>query len=486
MLNGGNQTKTKGDEGTWKDITPHYAEELTAKYNGWLKTHLAPAELAELRKATGVGEGAPIPRLKGREIAKATADRFHTEEAFYIDLETGFFRDMRGYLQDGVGVKSLLIGTSDMNAGYTSRGALAQLDIIDAHAYWQLPHKVRDAGGHTTGFDFRGPPLAMVNDPFHSTITNLAHSTMGGKPFTVTEVNHHFPNDYACEGIPILAAYAAFQDWDGVFWYAYAHGIMRPGTVLSSTEIWPDPVKSAELLAGAFLFSRADVKPTRETVSRSYSREQVYDSLRLDPSEAPFFTPGFPLSLPFVHGVRISSLNGPPTAKFEQRDTNPLVSDTKELTWETTIAGKGLVRVDAERTQALIGFVKANGKNVRNLSANVKNDFCAIIVSSLDGAPVSRSAKMLLITGAKSANTGMKWNEAHSMLADQGRAPTLIEPVEGTVALRGIQALAVEVQALDGAAKPLAQAVPAKKTAEGWEIAIGQPATPWYEIRVTR
>jgi hypothetical protein len=261
---------------------------------------------------------------------------------------------------------------------------------------------------------------------------------------------------------------------------------MKPGTVLTGTEIWPDPVKSAELLAGALLFRRADVKLARETVSRSYSREQVLDSMRLDPSGAPFFTPNFPLSLPFLHGVRISSLDGQPTARFEQRDANPLVSDTQELAWDRSIAGKGLVTVDAERTQALIGFVKANGKKARNLSAHVENDFCAIVLSSLDGAPISRSARMLLVAGAKSGNTGMKWNDAHSMLAEPGTTPTLIEPVVGTVTLRGIAATAVGVQALDGAAKPVGQAVPVKKTSEGWEISIGQPVTPWYRIQVTR
>jgi hypothetical protein len=486
MLNGKSQTKTKGDEGTWKDITPHYGEELAAQYNAWLAKRLTPAELEKLRKSAGVADGAPIPRLASKEIAAAPALRFHTEEAFYMDLESGFFRDMRGFLKDTVGVKSLLIGTSDMGAGYTSRDALSQLDIIDAHDYWQHPHRVRNAGGHTTGFDFQGLPKAMVNDPFHSTVMNVARSAMAGKPFTVTEVNHHFPNDYASEGIPIMAAYAAFQDWDGVFWYAYAHGTMKPGTTLASTEIWPDPVKSAELLAGAFLFGRADVKPAREIVARTYSHEQVLDSMHLDSKESPFFTPGFPLSLPFLHGERIGSLDGPPTAKFDVRETSSLVSDTKELTWDTSIAGKGLVTIDAERTQALIGFVTANGKKVRNLSANVKNDFCAIILSSLDGAPISRSAKMLLITGARSGNTGMKWNAAHSMLAEEGTAPTTIEPVMGTVALRGFDATAVEAQPLDGAAKPMGQAIGAKKTAEGWEIAVGRPATPWYAIRVKR
>ncbi len=54
----------------------------------------------------------------------------------------------------------------------------------------------------------------MVNDPLHSTVVQLSRTAFAGKPYTVSETNHPFPNEYASEGIPILAAYAGFQDWD--------------------------------------------------------------------------------------------------------------------------------------------------------------------------------------------------------------------------------------------------------------------------------
>ena len=44
---------------------------------------------------------------------------------------------------------------------------------------------------------------------------------MVGKPFTVSEVNEPFPSDYEAEMIPLLASYGAFQDWDGIFIYAF-------------------------------------------------------------------------------------------------------------------------------------------------------------------------------------------------------------------------------------------------------------------------
>ena len=95
----------------------------------------------------------------------------------------------------------------------------------------------------------------------------------------------------------------------------------------------------------------------------------------------------------------------------------------------------------------------------------------------------------LLSTGSRVANTGEKWNEAHSGLVrgGQGHSPTLIEPVTGTVTLRGLEgAESVCAAALDGAGKPIGSPISGRKTAAGWEIAIGNPVTPWYVVTVTR
>ena len=70
---------------------------------------------------------------------------------------------------------------------------------------------------------------------------------------------------------------------------------------------------------------------------------------------------------------------------------------------------------------------------------------------------------------------------------NQGGSPTLIEPVTGVVVLRNIEkAGAVSAAALDGAGKPIGEAIEAKRTAEGWELPIGAPVTTWYVVSVRR
>ena len=72
-------------------------------------------------------------------------------------------------------------------------------------------------------------------------------------------------------------------------------------------DISEDPVKVAQMPVGAMLFLRHDVATAKQTVERTYSTEQVNESMRLPSSELPYWTPGFPLAVPLEHGVRGSS-----------------------------------------------------------------------------------------------------------------------------------------------------------------------------------
>jgi hypothetical protein len=242
-----------------------------------------------------------------------------------------------------------------------------------------------------------------------------------------------------------------------------------------------------EMATGALTFLRGAGHAARETVARTYSKDQVLDSRKLPRTEQPYFTPGFPLALPLQHAVRIQSLDGAPTATYAATDANPIVSDTKELAWYSSAQKTGLVTVETDRTQALIGFLPANAKSVKNLSADIKNNFAGIVLSSLDAKPLSQSAKMLLTAGSRVTNTGLQWNDAHTRTTNQGESPSLIEPVTGTVVLRDIVAAkAVSASALDGAGHAIGEPIPAKKTAAGWEFPIGSPVTTWYVVSVRR
>jgi hypothetical protein len=457
-----------------------YDQELTDLFNAWLVKNVTPAKLAEFRASAGVGTNDPVPRLKGPALRAASKDRYYTECKFFSELESGFFKDMSAYLRQTLGVKCPLIATADHShsgSGYGLEADARQLDIMDGHTYWQHPG------------DRLYHHAPMVNDPFNSTVAELSRTALADKPYTVSEVNNPFPNQFACEGIPILAAYGGFLDWDGIMWYTFEpkrSPDWKP--VLSEAfDMSLDPVKMTQMASGALMFIRGDLERAKKTVTRSYTWEEVADSRFVAGTNRPYFTPGFPMSVPLLHGSRIASLDGPSAAPIEAELASPYRSDTGQLTWYTSANETGLVTIDSPCSQGLVGYVKANGKSVGNLSADVSNNFCAIVLNSLDASPISKTSRMLLTTGSRVENTGLIWNEGKSRTADGGTSPTLIEPVTGAITLRALTgAKRVTARALDGSGHPIGDPIIARQKAADWEISVGQIVTPWYEVTVER
>lgn len=481
---------TRKNPGTWTDITKSYAEDLSKLYNEWLQKNVSPEVRRQIAAEAGVGEGELIPRLRPAEFAKASQLRFHTEAQFYMAVEKEYFLSMKRFLKEELGVKQLLIGNSDHGHGHTGYPIVvgtSLLDVVDGHVYWQHPSYIRDPQtGRTIGF--RIPNTPMVVDPLHSTVVQLARTPVVGKPYTVSEVNHPFPHQYACEGVPILAAYAAFQDWDGIFWYTLMHQevVGKEPRIAGHFDLALDPVKMTQLAACSLAFIRGDVQTAREVVTRTYTPEQVRESIRLTGRRdlMPFFTPGFPLALPLKHAVRVASFDGPPFTEIPFPDENPIVADTGQIKWFVKNGTAGLVVVDSPRWKAVVGHLKEVPDRPLQVDVKVENDFAAITMCSLDDQPIARARRILVSATARVENTGQKWNADRTTLEDWGRAPTVIEVVRGDVEIKGWSAKRIDCQPLDANGRPLGTAFQASPMDNGWRITLGgQPAT-WYLLTV--
>ena len=463
------------------DLTPSYARQLDAMYQAWLAEHRRPQEIAAMRQEAGVPAGAPVPRLARGDFSVASELRFHAEADFLAAVERTFFTDMYSYIKDDLGVQSLVIGNADHTYWIPNQPMMranARLDFIDAHVYWQ----------HPAIWGRRNTP--MVDDPLDSTIVKLSRSPFLGRAFTVSEVNHPNPNEYSAEMMPILAAYAGFQDWDGIYFYTFESKALDgwQDYVADEFDITLDPVKMTQMKMGALLFARGDVQPARETVVRNYSHEQVNEAMRLPEAARPFFTPGFPKATPLVHGNRIGTIEGKSTREFVPPPGPPWRSDTGELNWYVEPGRHGVVTVDTPRTQALVGFVRENAdKTTTHLAAELRTDFAAITLSSLDERPIQRADRLLLTVCGRWQNTGSEWNERHTLWEQWGKGPTLIEPVEGWLMLRELDgAVAVRLTPLDGASQPIGEPASGRRMEVGWEIELATVPTVQYLVEVYR
>jgi hypothetical protein len=477
---------TKLADKTWTDIPASYERDLTALWRDYLRRNLKPADLEALRREAGD----PVPRLGSAGFKTASKLRFHTEAAFYMDLEDRFFQRMAAFLKKDLGVKAPITGTSVHNGGLTPYPLLAstsKLDIVDAHTYWQHPRYLYDPAGKRTGFEIPNTP--MVNDPARSTLWTLGRAAVAGKPFMVSEINHPYPNEYAAEGMPLAAAFAAFQDWDAVYWYSFEHGEAAnwKATLPSHFDIRQEPVKMSQLAASALLFLRGDVAPARRTLNRGYTRDEVIESLRMPSTHAPIFDPGYPFTAAIQHAVRVSLLTSKPRTPPPALATFPVRSDTGEIEWSLSNGKRGLVAINAPRAQALVGYIGSKAPALDHLSADLENEFAAIVLTSLDGKPISNSSRMLLTAGARVAATGMRWNEKRTQVLDPGKPPVQVEAVEGAITLSDLQAAkSVVLIPLDGAGRKLSAPIPSTPSGGGWTCKIGEPAAPWYLVSVAR
>ena len=137
---------------------------------------------------------------------------------FLQQTDERYFVDFKDYLHDELKVAAPVTGT----IGLGPLGTLTQskMDFVDAHAYWDHP---QFPGRAWSASDWRIRNLPMVDNPAGSPLWGLAATHVAGKPFTVTEYNHSAPNEWQAECVPLIAAYAALQDWDGVYLFAYSH-----------------------------------------------------------------------------------------------------------------------------------------------------------------------------------------------------------------------------------------------------------------------
>ena len=174
---------------------------------------------------------------------------------FLWNVEERYWTGMYRFLKDDLKVVAPVLGTQ---MGWSPAPIQAKLDLIDSHAYWQHPHFPRKQWDPA---DWVVNNLPMTGRPDGGTLPGLALTRVAGKPFICTEYNHSAPNTYAAETFPLIFAFAALQDWDGVFAFAYSHrhDDWNTGKIPSFFDVDQHPTKMATLPAAAALFLRGDV-----------------------------------------------------------------------------------------------------------------------------------------------------------------------------------------------------------------------------------
>jgi hypothetical protein len=347
----------------------------------------------------------------------------------------------------------------------SSLPALTTGDVIDVHSY--------------------GGPEQLSTNPRHeaSFVSYIASAQVAGMPLVVTEWNVPAPTRDRFVAPLWLAGTAALQGWDAPMLYVYLQHPVAEPTAPSEWSSYADAGVMAMMPAAALLYRQGHVRQSPATVRVELSREQLYHSDLSAYSSAAIRTLaersrveiGLP-DLPEldwdgrVSGRPDAIVVEDPSQDFLDADATAIVSETGELSRDWA---RGVHTIDTARTQAAQGWIGGQTIALGDVEIAVTTPKASVAISSLDGAPI-RTSKKLLLTVVAQVST-----------SPGGGLPLLAEPVAGRIAIAS-DAKTLVLEPLLGAAAQGTSAVPLAAKVEGGRHVLtlpGRSPTHWFLVR---
>ncbi|MFH2033575.1 MAG: hypothetical protein ABIJ26_02575, partial [Candidatus Margulisiibacteriota bacterium] len=424
--------------GTKFDLSEVYKKELDDLWNSWLiskyggrdglnrawtdKYGRADLKADEDPRLGNVRRGETLLSYQRSGSEKIEPLREADTMRFYYDLQNEYFADMEKYLKS-IGIRVPISGSNHWVNIWADVKSNARLDYIDRHRYWDHPQL-----SYGTNVLFEDQP--MVKNPKDALPNNFAYYNVNGEPFVVSEWNCCFPNEFRIEGPIIMAAYANLQDWDGVLQFSFNQpGYNAPMEDNFNISAWPNVW--AQWPAAAMLFYRGDVSKAKNTYERVFSDSEIFGPIKEDNPIAD--EPLLPLITRTVINFGPKKII-PDTSyfldKFLDRGNKVINSDTGQLKWNY---GDGIFTVNTPKTQGSIGFTGGKWIDLSSVKIYAETPFSSIMITSYDNQPLVKSKRVLVTCGARIENFGQVYNETRTQLVEVGKAPILVEPVEGKI-----------------------------------------------------
>lgn len=371
--------------------------------------------------------------VSGEQMSSDSSEQNRRRRAFIVETHTGAYGRMRDFLRK-IGVANPL---SDENVGMNPSMAFSRknYDYVDNHSYWDHPSFT----GGGWGLPARFSQQAAVKSVGMELPIGLFAPRLFGKPYTISEFNYCSPNRYRAEGGALLAAYAALQDWDGLYRYGFgdAHWVLERECTNTFFDGYKDPMQLLSDRLGILLFLRRDVKPSAlkipvlvnfdSIVTNQYS--PALSSLGLIGQLGTVFrqTTGektFPAETGQPLEALVRQLNT--ATRLESGGYDPATGTFTSSTGELSLNRKiGRLIIDTPRSSVVIATDRGRFR-CGPIQIDNSGDFACVSASSLDEKPVSESKRLLVMHLTNSLNTMIRFRDSSmTILEDYGKLPLL-------------------------------------------------------------
>lgn len=332
---------------------------------------------------------------------------------FLAEKQTSTIQHMKKFVRETIKSKILI---TDVNCDLRPYLAHSRntLDLVDMHQYHD--HPVHLQGNWN-------PPAVFTQfssiGRYAETPRLLMPARIFGKPFLVTEYQFCHPNNFIAECGPVMGAYSALQDWDGLWRFQYSlsqEGLYKPTASLSYFTMAGSSTMRLSDYITYFLFIRGDVRAAekgiglsldealfdRPTALEEYSRLGLMQRIGLLP-------PGV---LP--KGVQRTNELKPPVREGK------IVSSTGEIVLDPAPEFK----VITPRSECI--STNRTHSAADRLSFRNGNTFQTLSVHSLDDRPIGESSSLLLFHLTDVKNSSEKFSSPEmTHLLSYGKAPIL-------------------------------------------------------------
>jgi hypothetical protein len=393
--------------------TPFYLAQVELHPGGQMG--LAQGELASAGSVSLFQENESTPRILDRMV-------------FLAETEKAYFDGMRSYIKKDLGCRALVTGT--IVFGPLGLYAQSDMDFIDSHAYWQHPSF---PGRPWDSANWLIEQRPMTDHPDQATLFRIAAERLAGKPFTLSEYNHPAPLDAQAECIPMVASFAAAQNWDGVWLFDYASGMSdwNRQTMSGFFSMDTNPAKWGFVRAGAAIFNggraageeRPGAARSSPSVTAAARLHVKYGSNMLRVLTDTGGITSDAMLRTQIRGWRMGE------SGFTPQST--AIDPPLQLKWSVDAGGRGLYQTLGRAAQVYTGHAQRFEGATEGRIRITAPDLVALTITPLDAGK-----KVLITTCGRCENTGMQFAaDRRTVGRNWGQAPVRIEAVRGSVVL---------------------------------------------------
>jgi hypothetical protein len=409
--------------------------------------------------------------------------------AFLMKTELSYAKEMTDYYRNDLKIHALVAETQASYSGVEGVYRESQFsDFIDMHSYWEHPDF---PGKSWSATDWKIRNSSMVSDKKGGTLLSFGQHRVDGMPLTISEYDHPAPSFYCAEMFPMLNSVAAFQDFDGIYHFTFDPPYDK-GRIDNFFSSAGHPLKQIFVPVGAVLFRMGAVQPGQHAVQLDLPPESVLENLvifggklHLHGSNMNYIwkEAGAPEALIALHPMNINT-KGKELKLSEpvQEPKGQWESESGEIIWNNSDSINAVFKINAPSAKAAIGYI--GGKSIDLGSVTIvmdktPTDWATITLTALDGKPVEKSSRILLVAAGRVENTDMQWDKDKTTVGGEwGKSPSRAEGIPAKLILSNMDKFSVH--ALDQKGNP---GIEIKVTKKGVTQSFGigsQYKTLWY------